>query len=229
MRYTGTISFISLLFIFACTAHTDGQSQSEASYTKQLQQIQAKQKEYKIAWLNVSKQDSLINSAAIYLHRVIREDLFSWWKGTPWAFYGNTQIPGQGKIACGYFVTALLHDAGIELNRTKLAQDYSENMINTLIRKKHVTKSVPFSLTKFITDIKKKGDALYLIGLDCHTGFISVYQNEVWFIHSRYTFPAMVVKEKASESLILQKNHYTVTGCITCDKELIQKWINKPE
>src|ERR1700741_5295000 len=56
----------------------------------------------------------------------LRDSLLPCWYGTPWGFYGTTEEPGQGTIACGYFVTTVLRDAGCSLQRIKLAQYPSE-------------------------------------------------------------------------------------------------------
>jgi hypothetical protein len=57
---------------------------------------------------------------------IIDKKLLPYWLGTTWNFNGTTQVPGEGSIACGYFVTTLLRDAGVKLERVKLAQMASE-------------------------------------------------------------------------------------------------------
>ena len=44
----------------------------------------------------------------------ISHHLFSQWKKTAWDFNGTATKPGDGPIACGYFVTTLLRDIGGE-------------------------------------------------------------------------------------------------------------------
>jgi hypothetical protein len=49
--------------------------------------------------------------------------------------------------------------------------------------------------------------------------------SEVYFIHSSYIEPYMVVREKASESRILAASNYRVLGRISADDLLIEKWL----
>src|ERR1700748_3437814 len=39
-----------------------------------------------------------------YLFKLVDEDIYNYWAGTPWDFYGTTRQPKTGSIACGYFV-----------------------------------------------------------------------------------------------------------------------------
>ena len=68
----------------------------------------------------------------------IFKEIFPSWYGTPWDFYGTTQAPQQGKIACGYFVSTVLRDAGWRVQRVRLAQQASENIILSLTSEPHV-------------------------------------------------------------------------------------------
>ena len=63
----------------------------------------------------------MITTARAYLLTAI-DAHFEHWKGTPWDFNGTTRIPGQGTIACGYFVTTALQDAGFDLPRYRCGQ-----------------------------------------------------------------------------------------------------------
>ncbi len=155
------------------------------------------------------------------LHHLVADSFYHYWEGTPWEFYGKTQCPGQGAIACGYFVSTVLQDAGVPVDRIDLAEIASENMIKKLVLPKSIQHFVPFDLEKFIADIKTKGDALYVIGLDYHTGFISCEKGEVWFIHSS----GFVKKEVALYSPTLMYNRYGVTGCISSDTTLLKRWL----
>jgi hypothetical protein len=58
----------------------------------------------------------------------------------------------------------------------------------------------------------KKEAGLYIVGLDCHTGFLYNDGNEVYFIHASYATPKIVIKEKAKESGILIASKYRVIG-----------------
>ncbi len=195
------------------------------TYARQLELIGERQKKFKVALRAGKNPDSLCVAAASYLHTTLANDLFLFWKGTPWEFYGTSVEPRKGAIACGYFVTTLLQHAGVKVNRVALAQTYSEHMIKTLVQKKGIKIYSPFDLKKMVEELKKNGDAMYIIGLDFHTGFISVEKGEVYFIHSNYIGAAGVMKEIALESAALQRNKYTVLGCFTSDRDFLLAWL----
>ena len=156
------------------------------------------------------------------MHHLVADSFYHFWEGTPWEFYGKTQCPQQGAIACGYFVSTVLQDAGVPVDRIDLAEIASENMIKKLVKPSSITHFVPFELEKFVATIKAKGDALYVIGLDYHTGFISCEKGAVWFIHSG---SSGVVKELATASSPIVYNHYGVTGCLSSDTTFLKKWL----
>lgn len=140
----------------------------------------------------------------------IRDSLFTCWLGTPWDFYGTTQEPNKGKIACGYFVTTLLQDMGIKLNRIKLAQCASEEMIKAVCIRNTILRSSNEPILKFIDKIYEPG--LYVVGLDFHTGFILNDGNNKYFIHANYSGNKVVEKEIAINSTVLASSKYKVVG-----------------
>ena len=133
------------------------------------------------------------------------DSLLPCWYGTPWDFNGITEVPGQGKIACGYFVTTTLRDAGMKINRVKLAQCVSQNLLWDLCRdfKKYSDRSLEY----FVHDIEKTGYGLYIVGLDNHTGYIFNDGEDVWFIHSGVYPPKCALKEKAINSVTLSPRY----------------------
>lgn len=162
-----------------------------------------------------------------FLIKALTEQIFPFWYGIRWSFYGNTTTPGDGSIACGYFVTTTLSHAGVKLNRVKLAQCASEEMIRSLVQKQNITHFNSISLQNFINGISKKGKGIYIIGLDNHTGFIYIDStNEVRFIHSSGRFPFCVINEKASESVVLEKSDYKVVGKISDDDVFLKNYFN---
>lgn len=143
---------------------------------------------------------------------IICDSLIPCWYGTSWNFYGTSEIPGKGSIACGYFVTTVIRDAGISINRVKMAQCPSEEMIKNLCEKTTLKRFSNKTLNEFVTSIRSMGYGLYITGLDYHTGFIYNDGNEVYFIHASYATPKCVVKEIASSSSVLNSSKYRVIG-----------------
>ena len=154
------------------------------------------------------------------------ETIIPAWIGTKWDFNGTTETPQQGNIACGYFVTTVLRDAGLPIARIKLAQCASEQMIVSLVQPKYVHRFSNFPLADFIKTIKSQGFGLYVVGLDNHTGFIYNNGNEIYFIHSTFLATRNVQKEEAAKSSILSQSKYKVLGKISADEKLLDKWMN---
>jgi hypothetical protein len=148
------------------------------------------------------------------------------WLGTKWDFNGITEVPQQGKIACGYFVTTVLRDAGLPIARVKLAQCASEQLVTTLVQDKYVKRFSAVAMDDFMAYLKLNGFGLYIIGLDNHTGFIFNDGLNIWFIHSTFIGTAVVQKEKAATSSILKNSKYRIVGKISGDEMVLSKWIN---
>lgn len=157
--------------------------------------------------------------------QLITNKVFPYWYGTPWDFNGTTEIPNEGKIACGYFVTTTLRDMGVPIDRVKMARCASEVMIRHLTSKKNVHYLIGINIEEFERRIKKYGYGLYIVGLDTHTGFILLSEEGNYFIHSSGAYPFQVVKEKLSESELLSKSHYRVVGKISDDELFLRKWV----
>lgn len=167
--------------------------------------------------LSCAQKDSLLRNA-------VSEKLFPYWEGTRWGFNGTTEIPGEGKIACGYFVTTLLRDCGIELDRVRLARMGSEEMIEELVTDSSISRYSHVDLQKFIADIKTHGDNLYVLGLDTHVGFLVCEKGTCWFIHSSGGYPWCVVKEQAEKCAALEHSNYRVAGRVTGDEKFLARW-----
>jgi hypothetical protein len=148
------------------------------------------------------------------------------WLGTQWDFNGITQVPQQGKIACGYFVTTVLRDAGLPIERVKLAQCASEKLVTTLVQDKYIKRFSSVAIDDFMAYLKLNGFGLYLVGLDNHTGFIFNDGLDIWFIHSSVVGTRDVQKEKAATSSILKKSKYRIIGKISEDELVLDKWVN---
>lgn len=214
--------FLSLLSILlSCTqaphshtTHNNSNTEEPIPYTTLLTKVDSIKKSCK----NKSKQQ-----IGIIFSQLIGEQLTPYWIGTPWDYNGITQIPNKGYIACGYLVTTLLRDAGVQINRVKMAQCASEQMISSLTTKKENYSKVSF--TDFIAKVNSHGAGLSIIGLDNHTGFLYNDGKELYFIHSSFVGDGKVAKEPASENSILQHSSYKVVGYLSLDNHFLQKWL----
>lgn len=176
-----------------------------------------------------AEKDRIVGQARAAVVRTIYTEMFPNWYGTAWDFNGTTEVPRQGKIACGYFVTTVLRDAGWKVQRARLAQQASENIVLSLTSEPYIKRFRRIAIDDFIRTVKEWGAGIYVVGLDIHTGFIVNSGDEVYFVHASYGEPLAVVKERALDSKILQASKYRVLGRITADDEFIAKWLLRKE
>lgn len=170
-----------------------------------------------------------VEASRSLLITAMTDSIIPFWYGTRWDFNGTTETPRRGKIACGYFVTTVLRDAGLKVERVKLAQQASEIIIRSLTTEDHINRfrNVPFE--DFLAALLEEGDGLYIVGLDIHVGFLHVRDKDARFIHSAYSPPYRVVNEPAHASFILEDSRYRVIGKISADDRLLLKWLNETE
>jgi hypothetical protein len=172
-------------------------------------------------------KERIVEEAGQVLESVLVRDIWPRWLGTPWDFNGISERPGEGEIACGYFVTTCLRDAGFELSRYELARLPSETMIARLVGKERVRRFSNVSMEVFLSRLLASGDGVYLVGLDCHTGFLLVRNGKVEFCHSSYVGSSCVTIEPAGQSAPLVTSRLRVVGRITPDAELVRAWLEK--
>jgi hypothetical protein len=141
-----------------------------------------------------------------------------------WNFNGDTQKPGEGRIACGYFVANTLADLGFKIQRTKLAQAVSSEMINTLCTDIHRFAAFE-KLQKYLS--VQPCQSVYIIGLDFHIGYILKDSSGLYFLHSIYIYNEGVLKEKVEESLALKSNKTFMIGSLTGNVKLLRDWASE--
>lgn len=194
---------------------------SPALYSNSLQKIKVQKRIWhakKVPALQLSQQFT----------QLFRDEVLAYWYGTPWDFYGMSQTPQSGTIACGYFVTTTLRDMGVPVARVRLAQLPSEAMIRELVYTGHITHLSKRGLARLDADLRELGQGVYVVGLDTHTGFIIVDEQGAHFIHASGAFPYRVVNESVLESSVLEHSQYRVVGKLTADVDLMQAWLNTP-
>lgn len=225
---------ILILFSISCVVQTKPQSVenthgivAEGTYQSKLKSIETERIKLASEYRQSANKKVILEKAQKLLVASIYNQIIPAWYGTDWDFYGTTQIPKEGKIACGYFVTTVLRDAGVRVQRVSLAQQASENIIKSLTTAAFIKRFHNAPIENFVADVKGLGEGLYVVGLDNHVGFILHYDNDIWFIHSSYIEPSEVIKEKALDSPILTASKYRVLGKISADNQFILKWLNQ--
>jgi hypothetical protein len=231
---------LSLLIVLSLSCNPDERRQSEKIIKTSLpakeiragyEEVKSKianerinfRESYKLATEKEKKDlDSVIKD---YLVQVISDELYSYWQGTPYDFNGTTATPGQGKIACGFFVTGVLKDAGVQLQRRTLSICPSLVMMKALANPKNIKNLSSLDYDQFTSWTKKYGKALFIAGLDYHTGFIVNDGTETWFIHSNYINKEGVTKERIEGSIALRSSITRYLVCLTDDQKFLQSWL----
>ncbi len=153
----------------------------------------------------------------------ISEDIFPAWYGTLWDFYGTTETPGEGQIACGYFVSTVLRDAGFEVQRVRLAQQASENIIKSLVPAEDIRRYSREDVDVVLDGIESQGDGLYLVGLDYHVAFVLREGERLDMCHSSVLDPGAVVCEPARTAPAMVSG-YHVTGRLLREP-MLEAWL----
>jgi hypothetical protein len=173
---------------------------------------------------NALSRDSTLARIGLYIRDEVVDSLAPYWYGTPWHYYGSTEVPGSGYIACGYFVSTILTHAGFRVERVRLAQQGSEWVVRTLTSGKYIRQFWDIPQNEFCDSVKRMGEGLYVVGLDYHVGLLAVKDGELYFIHSTNMPPACAKIEVASESSVLGNSRGLIVGRITADDALLRKW-----
>jgi hypothetical protein len=150
------------------------------------------------------------------------------WLGTPWDFNGTAATPGGGKIACGYFVSTVLMDAGFRVDRYQLAQQPSGNILRTFLAKDQCSLTVGQPYDQFRSATAARDPGIYLTGLDTHVAFIVIDgSGDFRFIHSSGSKPWRVVDESPEEAGVLRQSRWRMLGNLTADRESIRRWLRQ--
>lgn len=164
------------------------------------------------------------HDARILLETTLPE-MMRCWLGTPWDFNGTAAKPGGGKIACGYFVSTVLVDAGFKVDRFQLAQQASGNILRSFLEKDDCRLTVDQPYDQFAAAVRKAEPGIYLLGLDTHVGFLVVTQDGFRMLHSSGSQPWCVVDEDRDHAWALKKSSWRMIGNLTSDSRVIRRWL----
>ena len=175
---------------------------------------------------NAAQRQERVKEARNYLNRTMQQQVFDYWYGTDWDYYGTTETPRKGQIACGYFVSTTLLHAGFDLERYKLAQQPASKIIRTLCDENTLKRIGHGNLTGLLQHMEGEPKGIYIIGLDNHVGFVLKDDDGIWMVHSTSSSTARgVVKEKLGESRIVQRSKNYWIANLLDHEALIKKWI----
>jgi hypothetical protein len=173
---------------------------------------------------NSNQSKEIASSCENVFTQAIIDKIIAHWYGTPWDFNGITEEPRKGQIACGYFVTTILRDAGFSVQRIKLAQSPASVIIEKVADKKSIRHFSLKPVSYIDSAVKRMGPGLYVVGLDFHVGFLYNDAMNVYFIHSNYIRREGVVKELIQKSAAFGNSKYRVVGKIN-KTSLTKNWL----
>lgn len=168
-----------------------------------------------------------LDSAGRVFTDILLQEIIPHWYGTPWAFEGHTETPGQGQIACGYFVSTTLLHTGLNLNRYRLAQQGPADEGSMLSLGDTVRVTRRGNATQALALWRKRlRNGLYFIGLEAtHVGYLLKQGDGLYFIHSNYAAPFEVQLQRAEESVLMGFATFYLAD-ITFNKQLTAYWMS---
>lgn len=202
-------------------------SQLDAYYGETKSNIQHKNKLFKEEYVrsDANHQKTLLELSKKYIYTTLKDTIFPIWYDTRWDYNGTTQTPRNGNIACGYLVTTCLRDMGFKLERARLAQQASSNIIKSLCgNNMHIIGHN--NLKGLESYMLSKNDGIYIIGLDNHVGFIVKEGNILHAVHSNGISGSLeVVKEPMLKCKLIQKSQAFYIGDLMANTKVIKAWI----
>ena len=233
---------ISLILVFLENCQSRQTSSSTALPTKDIGQDSLKIKpgtedygsqKKKVETLRVAlknafaRQEIPLDSVRNAFTEALTDEIFPYWYGTNWSFDGHADSPRSGEIACGYFVSTTLLDVGLRINRYKLAQQWPEDearmlslggVVRHFFREPDDSSGIIFE--------KNLKNGLYFAGLGTgHVGFLLKKGSKMWFIHSNYTSPQVVIAQPIPAAVFIHFDEYYIAD-LTNNDRLLNYWLN---
>lgn len=172
------------------------------------------------------EQKAAVEHDARVILEMILPEMMRCWRGTGYDFNGVAERPGEGKIACGYYVSTLIRDAGFKVNRYKLAQQPSANILRTFTEAENCQLRVGEKYDSYADWLESNEPGIYLMGLDTHVGFVVVERSgDMKFLHSSGIEKAGVVEEPRDQALAIKWSKWRMLGDFTADPDVIRTWL----
>jgi hypothetical protein len=159
--------------------------------------------------------------ARAYLMRSIEAELLPRWIGTHWEFYGTTETPGTGAIACGHFVGTVLRDAGFQLDRLAVGRLPSGLIVDLFADPSQKRRFRGQTSAEVAAALRELPEGLYVVGLDYHAGLL-VRSGEALSFCNASPYSGVVCEDPAS-SLDFESK-YRVVGPVLTDRA-VDRWM----
>lgn len=171
-----------------------------------------------------ARQKVLAQARAELISR-FETELFPAWAGTEWDFNGMSQTPREGKIACGYYVSTLLRDAGFQVERIRLAQQASAKIARTVAAADRVHWYRDTTLEQMLPKLRADtGEGLYVVGLPNHVVFLRVNKDSATVCHANYLEDVTVTCEDAATAPALKVDLFVTAPLF--DDALLEQWLD---
>jgi hypothetical protein len=171
-----------------------------------------------------TQKEKVLEKARVLFAATLSDSIFVCWYGTGWDFNGTTTCPRSGNIACGYFVTTVLKQAGFNISRTFLAQQASSVMIKAFCPNDKIKTITNHQTQKLFAYMKTRSDGIFMVGLDNHTGFIIKKGEAIDFVDADYQVDK-VTREPLEKSNIIKNNGYFMVGDLLHSDATMVKWL----
>ncbi|UTW63164.1 hypothetical protein KFE98_03130 [bacterium SCSIO 12741] len=209
--------------------HIQTHPDSSISYQTVLNHLSAKRNDLVQSGLT---GDSLYEQAGHLFTESLINQIIPYWYGTKWDFEGHTNTPGEGQVACGYFVSTTLRHAQIQINRYRLAQQHGLNEAKSLQPEEKLidlnSEEGNWGPVEEIVDsLSRLPEGLYFVGLDNHVGYLLHREKGLFFLHSSYMDPVAVVIEPLNDSEAFWASNRWVLADITHNRFLMEKWLKQ--
>ncbi|OWY24982.1 hypothetical protein C7N43_17335 [Sphingobacteriales bacterium UPWRP_1] len=196
------------------------------AYQLTLEDVRKQHDAYAKAYKKAKSEEEaneILRQAGSYLENIIANDIVYYWYGTGFDKEGTSANPGSGRIACSYFVATMLTEAGLNIDRIKLAQQSAQGIIKTLSTPEHLTRcTTPAEVESLIT---QKGKGLYFIGFSYHVGFLYYNGSEIDLIHASPLPPGTVSRIPMKTARSFDYSNFYDIGKLTDNKGLIVNWL----
>lgn len=222
---TSIVAAAAALAVSAFAAEPDLASQYPEALSRLTKDREELAEQYRRA--KAKDRPEILAKARERLARALDEELVPAWYGTSWEFYGTSEKPGSGTIACGYFVSTVLRDAGLRVERVRMAQQASEYIVRSLAPASRILRLKNLANPQVIDEVRKQGDGWYVVGLDYHVGFIRIDGGAARFCHSSYLgTKAVTCEAPATAGALVSSVH--VVGPAFPDARVVDWLLQRP-
>ncbi|WP_228557743.1 hypothetical protein [Myxococcus sp. AB056] len=196
----------------------------ERPYAEVVSELESRRHAFGTRWHQPgAERMALRDEARATVLDAITRHLMPAWYGTPWEFYGDSQTPRTGSIACGYFVSTVLRDAGFRVEHTQMAQQHAEYIVKALAPPKKIWRFRNRPVSGVVDRVRRAGEGLYVVGLDYHVGFLWNDSARVWMCHASYLGEATVVCEDALTSPAMVSRYHVVGKLL--ENRMMDAWL----